>query len=701
MKEKKIIKKIIKILIKIGRPILRFLIWCGSWVYIRKKIKKKERKNKIKKNKKFKKIIFSSWRYKIKKRKILLFLLILGIIISIGIYLIREILIDLPNVNEIYNPPRLSTKIFDRNGVLLYKFYEGENRTWVAIDKIPKTLIDATIAVEDKDFMTHKGISIKGILRAGFYNLINNQKIQGGSTITQQLVKNVFLSSERTWERKIKEMILAIMVEKKLSKMQILERYFNQVPYGGEIYGIQEASWKFFDKNVWQLTDAQGSYLAGLPAAPSSFLPTKNNGDYAKIRHNHVINEMLRGGFIDQDKAFEMREEDLEVINNKIDILAPHFVFYIKKYIMEKFGLSNFERQGLKIKTTLDINQQKMAENIVKDEVDKVKKLNISNGAALAIDVKNGDILAMVGSVNGDYNVTTALRQPGSAIKPINYLLALQKGRSVSSIIDDAPTSYYIPGQDAYTPQNYGNKYFGPVTLKTALASSLNVPSVKLLNQNGVENMIDLAESMGINTWKDRKRFGLALALGSGEVKMIELAEAYEIFANLGEKVKLNPILEIENYLGEIIYEKQIEKEKVVEPKYAYLINSILSSNEARAPVFGLNSQLNIKGSTVAVKTGTTNNLRDNWCIGWTPSLLVSVWVGNNNNEPMSQVASGVSGATPIWNKIMKNLIKNKNETWEIPKEVYKTKVCGKEDYYVDGTEKNIICQPTKTEESE
>jgi 1A family penicillin-binding protein len=697
MKEKKIIKKIIQILIIIGRPITKFLVWCGSFFNIFKYLKRKRRiRKKVKK-----KIIFSSFGYRIKKRKLLIVLSFLAVLILTSLYLTREILNNLPNVNEIYNPPKLSTKIFDRNGVLLYKFYEEENRSWVSIDKIPKTLIDATLAVEDKDFMKHKGISIKGILRAGFYNLLNGEKAQGGSTITQQLVKNVFLSSERTWTRKIKEMILAIMVERKLSKMQILERYFNQVAYGGEIYGVQEASWKFFDKNVWELSDAQSAYLAGLPASPTSFLPTNNNGDYAKIRHNHVINEMLKGSFIDQEKAFEMREEDLKVINNKINILAPHFVFYIKNYIFEKFGLSNFERQGLNIKTTLDINQQTIAEKIVKEEVNKVKKLNISNGAALIIDVKTGDILAMVGSVNGDYNVTTALRQPGSAIKPINYLLALQKGQSLSTIIDDSPTSYYIPGQDVYTPQNYGNKYFGPVTLKTALASSLNIPSVKLLNQNGVENMIDLAESMGINTWKERNRFGLALALGGGEVRMIEMAEAYGVFANLGERVLLNPILEIENYLGEIIYQKQVKKEKVVESKHAYLINSILSDNEARSPVFGLNSQLKIDGKTVAVKTGTTNNLRDNWCIGWTPSFLVSVWVGNNNNEPMNYVASGVSGATPIWNQIMKNLIKNNNENWPIPEDVYRINVCGKEDFFVDGTERNITCQPTKIENSD
>lgn len=688
-----IIRTITQILILIGRPFLRFLIWTGSFskFFFRKRTR-------IKKKRKIRGIVFSRFRYRIKKRKLIPISLILIILIFISIYFIREIFSDLPNVNDIYNPPKLSTKIYDRNGVLLYKFYENENRTWVGIDKIPQSLIEATIAVEDKDFMKHRGLSIKGIIRAFFYNLINRNKIQGGSTITQQLVKNVFLSNERTWKRKIKEMVLAVMVENKLSKMDILERYFNQVPYGGEVYGVQEASWKFFDKNVWELSKGEATYLAGLPASPTSFLPSNNNGG-SKIRQNHVINEMLRVGFINQEEAFEIREEKLNVINNKIDILAPHFVFYIRDYVSKRFGLSNFERQGLSIKTSLDINLQKMAEEITKNEVDKVRYLNISNGASLIIDVKTGDILAMIGGINSDYNVTTALRQPGSSIKPINYLLALQKGKSLLTTIEDAPVSYTIPGQKPYTPQNYGGKYFGKVTLKTALASSLNIPSVKLLNENGVKNMISLGKSMGINTWEDEDRFGLALSLGSGEIKMTEIAEAYGIFANLGEKIKLNPILEIENYLGEIIYNKQIEKENVIDPKYAFLINSILSDNEARSPVFGSNSLLKIDQKTVAVKTGTTNNLRDNWCIGWTPSYLVVAWVGNNDNSPMSYVASGVSGATPIWHRIMREMIKNKNENWSTPDGVYRANVCGKEEYFVDGTEKNIFCEIIKNGE--
>jgi membrane peptidoglycan carboxypeptidase len=381
---------------------------------------------------------------------------------------------------------------------------------------------------------------------------------------------------------------------------------------------------------------------------------------------------MISAKYISEEDGQKILAEKLVFAKNKQKIEAPHFVFYIKNLLENKYGYVNVERQGLKIYTSLDLDTQKEAEKVVKDEVDKVKKLNISNGAALVVGVRDGDILAMVGSkdynasdIDGNVNVTTSLRQPGSSIKPINYLLAFEKGKSPDDYIEDSPVSYYIPGQKPYSPQNYTGKYLGKVTLRTALASSLNVPSVKLLAENRVNNMIDLAEKMGITTWKDRSRYGLSLALGSGEIKMTELAQAYTVFANLGEKIEINPIYKINNYLGENIYTKEIEKEQIVNPNLALTIDSILSDNKARSPIFGLNSKLKIEGKTVAVKTGTTNNLKDNWCIGWTPSYLVAVWVGNNDATPMSWVASGISGATPIWNRIMTKMLENKiDEQW-------------------------------------
>lgn len=633
-------------------------------------------------------------------------LMVLGTLIFLWFY--WTILQDLPNVNEIYNPPKLSTKIYDRKGMLLYTFYKDENRSWVELVKIPKTMIEATIAIEDKDFFSHKGISVRGIFQAMWHNIRNLDGTQprGGSTITQQLVKNVFLSGEKTWKRKITEMILALMVENKLSKNEILERYFNQVAYGGETYGVEAAAERYFGKKIENINLSEATFLAGLPAAPSSYLPNGQGLTLAYQRQSRVVEQMVIAGFIDKKTADEIINNKIEIIKEDKSIRAPHFVFYIKDYLRDKLGFENIERRGLSIFTTLDFEIQKMAQNIVTDEVAKVARLRIGNGAAMVTDPRSGDILAMVGSkdywsadIDGKFNITTAQRQPGSSIKPINYLLGLERGKSLTSIIDDSPITYQIKGQKPYSPQNYNGKSLGKVTLKTALASSLNIPSVKLLNENGVSNMIDLAQKMGITTWNDRSRFGLSLALGAGEVKMTELVQAYSTFSQLGEMVKINPILTINNYLGESVYEKNVEKVRVTQPKYAYLIDMTLSDDVARSPIFGLGSKLKIKGKTVAVKTGTTNSLKDNWAIGWTPEVMVAAWVGNNDNSPMSWVASGISGATPIWNRIMREMLPENlpDVTWSPPEGIYKSFSCGHEGLFTDGREKEVVCPPTPT----
>lgn len=692
-------KTIIEFLIRIGQPIWKLIKKLGEIRWQKIKTKKEEKiKKQLKKKYQFK----FGWKY---PALILLTLLFTELLLLAY----KNIFADLPNVNDIYNPPKLSTKIYDRNGKLLYQFFKDENRSWIKFEEIPQDLVKATLAIEDRYFYQHHGFSVKGIVKAIIFNFKNGgeQKLRGGSSITQQLVKNVFLNGEKSWRRKVKEAVLTIMLENKLSKNEILERYFNQVPYGGNIYGVAEAAWQYFGKEVKELNLAESSFLAGLPAAPSSYSPFSEEGSkLAKIRQEHVLDEMVSNGYISQEKAEETKKEEVVIVKEKRNILAPHFVFYVKNYL-EKLGFTEVERRGLKVITSLDLEKQKEVEKIVKEEVDKAKRLGISNGAAVVLNVKNGDVLAMVGSkdyfatdIDGKFDVVTkALRQPGSSIKPINYLLALERGRNLWETIDDNPVSYKVPGQKPYTPQNYTGKYLGTVTLKTALASSLNIPSVKLLNENGVENMIDLAEKMGITTWTERSRFGLSLALGAGEVKMIEMAQAYSIFANLGEKVKVNPILSIDNYLGERVYQKFVEKEEVVAKRETFLINEALSDNQARAPIFGTNSLLNISGHKVAVKTGTTNNLKDNWCIGWTPSYLTAVWVGNNDATPMSWVASGISGATPIWNRVMKILIsKEKNEVWVAPEGLYQSDVCGKTEWYDKGGEKRVRClSPTVT----
>ncbi|MFA5750093.1 MAG: PBP1A family penicillin-binding protein [Candidatus Shapirobacteria bacterium] len=713
-------------MIKIGSPVVKSI---GKIILFFKKIKFKPIKIKLP-NFSWPKIILSKWQIekrqrnwlklpkiripkikvrfnfpKISIKKKLWCFLFLGLFLTISLFTFYWWIIrDLPNVNLIYNPPNLSTKIVDRNGKILYKFYENENRTWTPLNKIPKNLIEATIAIEDKDFYKHHGLSFKGLITAIFYNFKKNgdDKPRGGSTITQQLVKNIFLGNEKTIKRKIKEGILTLIIEQKMTKDEILERYLNQAPYGGEAYGVQEASQKYFGKNVINLNIIEAAYLAGLPAAPSSYSPYGNNPELGLIRAKHVIEEMVSNNYLNKNEAEKWLNEKINIKTNGKEIKAPHFVFYIKNILEEKYGYANIEKQGLVIKTTLDLNIQEISQKIVADEIEKIESLRISNGAALIIDIKSGDILAMIGSKNyqskdieGKFNVTTALRQPGSSIKPINYLLALENGYSLSSTIEDSPVIYPSVNsrQKPYAPQNYNGKYMGTVTLKTALASSLNVPSVKLLEKNGINNMIDLAEDMGITTWNDRSRFGLSLALGSGEVKMTELAQAYSIFANLGNKIEINPILEIDNYLGEKIYQKEIEKEEITKPEYAFMINDALSDNQARSPIFGISSKLVIKGKTVAVKTGTTNNLKDNWCIGWTPSFLVATWVGNNNSTPMSWVASGVTGATPIWNNLMQELLKDKeNEQWVVPNNLVKKNICGKEQWIINGSEIKVNC---------
>ncbi len=687
------IEKLISLLIGIGRPIVKLVeIIFGAFKKIKlPKRQKKEETKRIKLKRKIK-IRWGWW---------LFLILLLGIVFG-GWFFYDKIWKELPDVNLIYNPPKMSTIITDRNGEILYKFYQDENRTWVPLNQIPDGLKEATIAIEDKDFYKHHGLSFKGLMNAVIYNFKKDgeDKPRGGSTITQQLVKNVFLTDEKTLSRKIKEAILTLMIEKKISKDEILERYLNQVSYGGEAYGVAEASWKYFGKEVSQLNTIEAAYLAGLPAAPSSYSPYGNNPNLGLLRAKHVIEEMVSNGYLTSTEAENWLSQKINIKTNNKEIKAPHFVFMVKQWLEEKYGYSNLEKRGLTIKTTLNLKIQKDAQKIVTEEVKNINKLNITNGAALILDVKNGDILAMVGSkdynatdIDGKFNVTTGLRQPGSSIKPINYLLALEKGYSLASTIDDSPVTYQIKGQKPYSPQNYNGKYMGRVTLRTALASSLNIPSVKLLEKDGVNNMIDLAEKMGITTWKERNRFGLSLALGAGEVKMTELAQAYSIFANLGDKVEVNPILEIKNYLGEIIYKKEVEKEKVAEAEYTYMINDALSDNQARSPIFGSNSKLVIKDKTVAVKTGTTNSLKDNWCIGWTPSYLVATWVGNNDSRPMSWVASGVTGATPIWNKIMSGLLKDKeNETWQKPDSLIKKNICGRDEWMIDGSEIKVDC---------
>lgn len=634
---------------------------------------------------------------------------------------IMPILKSLPNPSRLLDRPTpLTTKIYDRNNVLLYKIYRSENRTLVPLEKIPKALVSATIAVEDDAFYNHQGISLKGIIRSVYKNL-RGDRLYGGSTITQQLVKNTLLTPEKTIQRKIKEALLAIIVDAKYSKEEILQMYLNEVGYGGASYGVEEASLAYFGKSVTDLNLAESALLAGLPAAPTAYSPLGAHPEAAKKRQEVVLKRMKDLGYIDPSQEIEAKKKELIFKPQSNHLLAPHFVMYIKELLASKYGEKMLEEGGLEVRTSLDLKTQNMVQKIVANEINKLSNYSVTNGAAVVTNPTNGDILAMVGSKDysdikndGNVNVVLSPRQPGSSIKPILYSLALENGFTAASIISDTPITYQVAGQPAYSPRNYDNRFHGNVSLRIALASSYNVPAVKIVSALGISKMIDRGKQLGITTWDDPSRFGLSLALGGGEVKMIDMAVAYGTLANLGKKTDLNPILEIKNAKGKTIETKDYYQEsQALSREVAYIITDILSDNTAREPTFGRNSLLRIKDHpNVAVKTGTTQNLRDNWTIGYTQDFLVATWVGNNDNSAMSHIASGVTGASPIWNKIMTNLLSDiPDKTFPKPENIHEADICSytgtltcqncptKRELFIQGTEPRIHCQIKKEEE--
>lgn len=627
---------------------------------------------------------------------------------------------DLPSPTDLSNKAQnVTTRILDRNGSLLYRIYEDENRTLIALPVVSQYLKDATIAIEDQNFYKHIGFSFRGIFRALLQNF-TGEIVQGGSTITQQLIKNRLLNHEKTYRRKIRELLLSLIAERIYSKDQILEMYLNTVAYGGSTYGIEEASWRYFNKSARDLSLGESALLAGLPQAPSTYTPFGSNPELAYERQAVVLRRMVEDGYISQLQADQARQEKLIFNQDRIDIQAPHFVMYVRKLLALKYGEDVLSKGGLEVRTTLDLSLQNQAQNIVSEEIDKLKYLKISNGAALVTNPKTGEILAMVGGADyydflhdGQVNVTIRPRQPGSSIKPLTYATAFEQGKTAASIIDDSPVVYQIPGSKPYAPKNYDGRFHGRVTLREALASSYNIPAVKLLAELGVSNLINKAEALGISTWRDRNRFGLSLTLGAGEVLMTDLATAYSSFANLGYPVEVNPFLEISNYKGEVLYRNNCALDASncyesleLSPKSAYLITDILSDNKARSAAFGAFSVLSIPNQQVAVKTGTTNSMKDNWTIGYISDRLVATWVGNNDNTPMSYVASGITGASPIWNKIMLLLLDDQHpHRFALPENMIKVKICATtgtlpcakcprvtEEIFVQGTQPQTYC---------
>lgn len=596
----------------------------------------------------------------------------------------------------------VTTKIFDRNGFLLYEIYAEQNRTPVTLAEIPQFLQEATIAIEDKDFYKHPGFSLRGIARATRETLLSH-RLQGGSTITQQLVRSALLTPEPTISRKIKEIVLSFWAERLYGKDQILEMYFNQVPYGGTAWGVEAASQTYFGKSVTDLSLAEAAFLAALPSAPSIYSPYGTHPELGLARQKEVLQKMVEQGFVTQTQEIEATSQNLQFAPPKTEIKAPHFVMYVKDLLEKKYGPRLVQMGGLRITTSLDMATQEMAQEIVNNEVEKLAGLKVGNGAALITKPVTGEILAMVGSRNyfdlakdGNVNTTLSSRQPGSSIKVVNYALALEKGFTAATVLDDSPITFQVAGQPPYSPVNYDGQYHGKVTLRTALASSYNVPAVKVLAKLGVKNMIDKGRQMGITSWQNESRYGLSLTLGGGEVTMFDMARVYGTIANQGRRQNLTAVLKVTDYKGQVLEEARSNQGfPAVPPAIAFILANILADNHARTPAFGANSLLIIPGKTVSVKTGTSNDLRDNWAIGFTPAYVIVTWVGNNDNSPMSYVASGITGATPIWQQIMINLLKDKpDEPILPPEDVILINTCGRFEYFIKGSEKSVSCPP-------
>jgi len=650
----------------------------------------KKHSDKIKRSKRNKAIIYS--------------ILALFVAFIIGsIFLLK----DLPSPRRLTHADNyaVSTQIFDRNGILLYEIFADENRIPIEFDTLPKYVYQSSIAIEDKNFYHHFGFDVFGIIRAIKTNLTGG-RLEGGSTITQQLVKNGLLTNERSIKRKVKEAVLSVFTEILYSKEEILEMYLNYISYGGTSVGVEAAANRYFDKHASELSLAESALLAGLPQAPSRYSPFGSYPEEAKNRQLEVLRRMREDGYITQEQETSAGEEVLSFAISQTDINAPHFVFYVRDLLYETYGVDLVEKGGLRVTTTLDLELHNVAQASLSAEIANLQRYSVGNGAALIVKPNTGEILSMIGSKDyfnatdeGQVNVTLAQRQPGSSIKPIMYSTAFQLGElNPGSVLIDTQTCFTAPGQKNYCPKNYDGTFRGPVTIRSSLGNSLNIPAVKGLRIIGVEEFIKQATKMGITSWNDPSQYGLSLTLGGGEVRMIDLVQAFSVIANMGVKTPLTPILKIEDYEGNLITKTDFEQrkkdlatltefdaepsfgelERVMDKGPAYMTADIMQDNNARAQAFGSRSELVIPGKTVSVKTGTTNDLKDNWTVGFTPDYLVMSWVGNNDSTPMNRnIVSGVTGATPIFNDIMSYILKDKEYDWyEKPEDVIRTGVC-------------------------
>ncbi len=594
-----------------------------------------------------------------------------GIVIaSFLIYLFQA-----PNTEALTKrKPAQTTIIYDRTGQhVLYEMYGEYNRKVVSHSQIPDSVRIATIAAEDKSFYSHPGIDFLAMARAIRTNVRNGEILQGGSTITQQLARNVFLNRDKTYLRKYFETILAIKIERSFSKDQILDMYLNEVPYGSNAYGIEAASETYFGKPAKNLTLDESAFLAAMTKAPSYYSPYGPNNEALVARQKNILNKIEELNLLPQSETDKAVAENTlsKIVPIKRTIEAPHFVFYVIGELEKKYSKDFLETGGLRIYTSLDYDLQKAAEKSIADGAKKNQSRRASNAALVAINPKSGEILAMVGSkdyfdkkIDGQVNVATMPRQPGSSFKPVIYSTAFENGYQPESLIIDEPTIFSNNPGKPYIPNNYDGSFHGIVTMREALGMSLNIPAIKTLDLVGLTKGLEMAKRLGITTIDDKRKYGLSFAIGSGEVKLLDLTSVFSVFANDGKRNNPQPILAISENNENFYYEKNGEK-AVLSPEIARKINSILSDNNARTPIFGANNPLFIQNRPVAAKTGTAQDFRDAWTVGYTPSLAVGVWVGNNDHSPMTAGSDGIYVAAPIWRDFMdKALNRYSNEAF-------------------------------------
>lgn len=588
---------------------------------------------------------------------------------------------DLASPSALMNRNRVGTTVLDRNGEVLYRADGADNRVPVKFGEVPKDFIDATLAAEDPDFYNHDGISIKGTARALWRDISQGEKVEGGSTLSQQLIKNTLLTPRKSFIRKYQEAVLAVVLERQYDKNEILELYVNEVFYGQGARGAERAAQTYFHKSLTELTLGEKAMLAGLPLGPSRFDPNFDPTS-ATERRNFVLHRMEELGYITEKQELAAKSESLQAYAQEIEINAPHFVFYVLEQLREKYGDDAVTTGGLTVHTTLDLKKQRIAEDEVRNQINKISWQHVTNGGLVALDPRNGEIMAMVGSVDfnnrqfGKVNVTLSRLQPGSSFKPFAYAAAFKEGYNGATQVDDKPLRIPDGSGEIYAPENYDDKFRGPVLLRRALANSLNIPAIKVIQHAGVDDTLKTAEDMGISFIGDRSRFGLSLALGSAEIKPLELAEGYATFANLGKRVDSIAINKVEDRFGEDITKLAEQSEQqALDPRIAYMIVNILSDNRARTEIFGSNSVLQLPRPAF-VKTGTTEDYRDNLTAGSTPNLTTVVWVGNNDHSPMMNV-SGITGAAPIWHNFMVRALEGTPElSFKAPSGIATLAVC-------------------------